>query len=103
MEARAGTSRLPLRVRAKALRMRRIKMQLRDAELDPIRLKEPPRRICLIRLSAIGDTCNSVPLIRTLPRAWPGVQITWLIGRVEAKLLSLMPEIEFLTLDKRIF
>ncbi|HMD75552.1 MAG TPA: glycosyltransferase family 9 protein [Steroidobacteraceae bacterium] len=83
--------------------MRRIKMQLRDAELDPIRLKEPPRRICLIRLSAIGDTCNSVPLIRTLQRAWPGVQITWLIGRVEAKLLSLMPEIEFLTLDKRIF
>src|SRR5271165_6075836 len=99
----AGTSRPRLRVPSKELRMRRIKMQLRDAELDPIRLKEPPRRICLIRLSAIGDTCNSVPLIRTLQRAWPGVQITWLIGRVEAKLLSLMPEIEFLTLDKRIF
>ncbi len=81
--------------------MRRIKMQIRDADLDPIRFEEPPRRICLIRLSAIGDTCNSVPLIRTLQHAWPGVQITWIIGRVEAKLLSLLPEIEFLTLDKR--
>jgi heptosyltransferase I len=92
-----------LRVAGKALRMPRIKMQLRDADLDPMRFKDPPRQICLIRLSAIGDTCNTVPLIRTLQHAWPGAKITWIIGRVEAKLLSLLPEIEFLTLDKRNF
>ncbi len=61
------------------------------------------RTICLIRLSAIGDTCHAVPLIRTLQHAWPDVRITWIIGRVEAKLMSLLPEIEFLTLDKRRF
>jgi heptosyltransferase I len=54
-------------------------------------------------LSAIGDTCHAVPLIRTLQHAWPDVRITWIIGRVEAKLMSLLPEIEFLTLDKRRF
>jgi heptosyltransferase I len=59
--------------------------------------------LCIIRLSAIGDTCHVVPLIRTLQHAQPGVKITWIIGRVEAKLMSLMPEIEFLTVDKRAF
>jgi ADP-heptose:LPS heptosyltransferase len=37
------------------------------------------------------------------PHAAAGVaqcRITWIIGRVEAKLMSLMPEIEFLTVDK---
>jgi len=63
----------------------------------------PLQHLCLIRLSAIGDTCHAVPLIRTLQHAWPGVHITWIIGRVEAKLMSLLPEIEFLTLDKRRF
>jgi len=63
----------------------------------------PLQHICLIRLSAIGDTCHAVPLIRTLQHAWPGVRITWIIGRVEAKLMSLLPEIEFLALDKRRF
>jgi heptosyltransferase I len=63
----------------------------------------PGRHICLIRLSAIGDTCHAIPLIRTLQHAWPDVRITWIIGRVEAKLMSLLPEIEFLTLDKRHF
>ncbi len=63
----------------------------------------PPRHICLIRLSAIGDTCHAVPLVRALQRTWPEARITWIIGRVEAKLMSLLPDIEFLTVDKRRF
>ena len=66
-------------------------------------LGNPPRHICLIRLSAIGDTCHAVPLVRALQRTWPEVRITWIIGRVEAKLMSLLPDIEFLTVDKRHF
>jgi heptosyltransferase I len=61
------------------------------------------QRICLIRLSAIGDTCHVVPIIRSLQRTWPECRITWIIGRLEAKLMSLMPEIEFLSVDKRRF
>lgn len=63
----------------------------------------PPRSILILRLSAIGDTCHVVPLIRTLQHAWPGCRITWIIGRIEAKLMSLLPEVELLTVDKRHF
>jgi heptosyltransferase I len=69
----------------------------------PIAFAVPPERICIIRLSAIGDTCHVVPMIRALQRKWPACRITWIIGRVEAKLMSLLPEIEFLTVDKRRF
>ena len=66
-------------------------------------LPEPPRSICLMRLSAIGDTCHALPILRSLQRAWPDCRFTWIIGRLEAKLMSLLPEIEFLTVDKRRF
>jgi heptosyltransferase I len=39
-------------------------------------------------------------MVRALQRTWPGCRITWIIGRIEAKLMSLLPEIEFLALDK---
>ena len=59
-----------------------------------------PQSICLLRLSAIGDTCHVVPLVRALQRAWPAARITWVIGRTEAKLMRLLNEIEFITIDK---
>jgi heptosyltransferase I len=62
-----------------------------------------PASICIVRLSAIGDTCHMVPIIRTIQSAWPECKITWVIGRIEAKLMSLLPGIEFLTLDKNQF
>ncbi|HEX9472909.1 MAG TPA: glycosyltransferase family 9 protein, partial [Steroidobacteraceae bacterium] len=61
----------------------------------------PPRSLCILRLSAIGDVCHIVPIVRTLQRAWPQMPITWVIGRVEARLLSLLPGVEFITIDKR--
>ena len=63
-------------------------------------LSAAPRTICILRLSAIGDTCHVVPLIRTLQHAWPDCRITWIVGRVEAKLIRLLPEVEVLTVDK---
>lgn len=62
---------------------------------------EPPRSLCILRLSAIGDTCHVVPLLRTLQRAWPTTQFTWVIGKVEAKLMGLIEGVEFITVDKR--
>lgn len=61
------------------------------------------RNICILRLSAIGDTCHVVPIIRTLQQAWPDCRITWIIGRIEAKLMTLLPEVEFLIVDKNRF
>ena len=62
---------------------------------------EPPRSVCLLRLSAIGDTCHVVPVVRTLQHAWPNTQLTWIIGKAEARLMTLLDGVEFITVDKR--
>jgi heptosyltransferase I len=64
-------------------------------------LTRAPDSVCLLRLSAIGDTCHVVPLLRTLQHAWPKTRFTWVIGKLEAKLMRLIPEVEFITVDKR--
>jgi heptosyltransferase I len=61
----------------------------------------PPRRVCLLRLSAIGDACHALAVLRSLQRAWPQTQFTWIIGKLEARLFGVIPEIEFITFDKR--
>ena len=60
-----------------------------------------PRAICLLRLSALGDVTHVVPLVRTLQRAWPQVQLTWVIGTAEHRLLEGLPGVRFLSYDKR--
>jgi heptosyltransferase I len=62
--------------------------------------KNPPDKVCLLRLSAIGDTCHVVPLLRRLQAAWPRARFTWVIGKLEAKLMSLIPDVELITVDK---
>jgi heptosyltransferase I len=64
-------------------------------------LREPPRRVCLLRLSAIGDTCHAVAVLRTLQQAWPQTQFTWIIGKTEARLMSLIEGVELIIVDKR--
>src|SRR5262249_19079023 len=64
-------------------------------------LTEPPRSLCILRLSAIGDTCHVVPMIRTLQQAWPTTRLTWIIGKTEARLMKLIEGVELITVDKR--
>jgi heptosyltransferase I len=64
-------------------------------------LAEPPRSVCILRLSAIGDTCHVVPIIRTLQHVWPTTQLTWIIGKTEARLMKLVDGVELITVDKR--
>ena len=64
------------------------------------RFDTAPASVCILRLSAIGDTCHVLPIVRTLQRAWPDTRFTWIIGKVEAKLLGHIPEIEFIVLDR---
>jgi heptosyltransferase I len=60
----------------------------------------PPSALCLIRLSAIGDTCHTVPVVRAIQRAWPTTQLTWIIGKTEHSLLRDLDGVEFVVLDK---
>jgi heptosyltransferase I len=67
-----------------------------------LELNPPPQHVCLLRLSAIGDTCHALAALRALQAAWPQTRFTWIIGKLEAKLMTaLVPEIEFITFDKR--
>jgi heptosyltransferase I len=59
-----------------------------------------PESLCLIRLSAVGDVCHTLPVVRTLQAAWPKTRITWIIGKLEAGLVGDIPGIEFITFDK---
>jgi heptosyltransferase I len=57
--------------------------------------------VAVVKLSAIGDVCHALPVVRTLQRAWPQTRFTWLIGRAEAALVGGIPDIEFIVYDKR--
>lgn len=61
----------------------------------------PPKKLCIIRLSAIGDTCHTVPVVRAIQHAWPETSITWVIGRVEHGLMAGLEGVDFVVLDKR--
>lgn len=58
------------------------------------------RSICLLRLSALGDVTHVLPLVETLRGAWPGVALTWLIGKAEARLLDGLPGVDLVVYDK---
>lgn len=58
-------------------------------------------RICVVRLSAIGDTCHALAVVRAIQDFWPAAKLTWIIGKTEAGLLADIPDIEFIIFDKQ--
>ncbi|MBS9405006.1 glycosyltransferase family 9 protein [Halomonas sp. TRM85114] len=57
--------------------------------------------ICIMRLSAIGDVTHVVPVVLSLQEQVPGIEITWVIGKLEAKLIGDLPGVEFVVFDKK--
>ncbi|HEY7774053.1 MAG TPA: glycosyltransferase family 9 protein [Marinagarivorans sp.] len=57
--------------------------------------------ICILRLSAIGDVCHAVAVVQAIRAHFPTIEITWVIGRVEAELLRGLPGVRFVVFDKR--
>lgn len=45
---------------------------------DPSHVDDPAK-ILLIRPSALGDVCRSVPVLTSLKRAWPDAEVDWLV------------------------
>ncbi len=72
-----------------------------DILMTTLSFKPPLQHVCLLRLSAIGDTCHALAALRAFQTAWPETRFTWIIGKVEARLMSeIVPGIEFITFDK---
>ncbi|MGH8060767.1 MAG: glycosyltransferase family 9 protein [Pseudoxanthomonas sp.] len=60
-----------------------------------------PLSLCLLRLSALGDVTHVVPLVRTLQKAWPQLQLDWIIDKGGQKLLEGLEGVAFHAYDKR--
>jgi heptosyltransferase I len=66
-----------------------------------VRTPAAPRSICLLRLSALGDVTHVLPLVHTLRAGLPRVELTWVIGRGERRLLDGLPGVRFVEYDKK--
>ena len=63
----------------------------------------PPKRVLAIRLSALGDICMTLPVIDSVCRAYPDVQITLLTSRAGvavAKTVLQLPNLSLLSFNK---
>ncbi len=60
----------------------------------------PPDKICLLRLSSIGDITHMLPIVHTLRNNWPDSHVSWIIGKHEARLVGDLNDIEFIVFDK---
>lgn len=67
----------------------------------PLPLRTPPKSICLLRLSAIGDVTHVVPVVRQLLKQWPETSITWIIGKTEHELVKDIDQVDYIVFDKK--
>lgn len=64
-------------------------------------LLQQPNNICILRLSAIGDVCHAIAAVQAIQNHYPKANITWVIGKVEADLVSGMPGVNLVVFDKK--
>ncbi|TOM79137.1 glycosyltransferase family 9 protein [Vibrio parahaemolyticus] len=60
-----------------------------------------PSSLCILRLSAIGDVCNTIATVQAIQKQWPTTQITWITGKLEAQLLAAIEGVEVIVFDKK--
>jgi heptosyltransferase I len=68
---------------------------------ETLPLRSAPRRICILRLSALGDVTHTVPVVQSIQAHWPETKITWIIGKLEHRLLKGLEGVEFILFDKK--
>lgn len=60
-----------------------------------------PSSLCILRLSAIGDVCNTIATVQAIQKQWPTTQITWITGKLESQLLAAIDGVEVIVFDKK--
>lgn len=66
--------------------------------VDPV--ASSPASICLLRTSALGDVTHVVPLVRTLQGTLPATRLTWIVGKLEQRLVGDVEGVDFVVFDK---
>jgi len=62
----------------------------------------PPREICIVMLSALGDAVHVLPIANALKRAWPESRITWIVQTVPHALVAGHPAIDDFVVFRRL-
>src|SRR5262245_61667690 len=72
--------------------------------MKPLEFESPPKRILLIKPSAIGDVVHALPILALLRKRWPAAHIAWLLTPACVGLLEGHPMLdEVLVFDRRKF
>ena len=62
----------------------------------------PPKEICIVMLSAIGDAVHVLPVATALKRVWPQTRITWVIQPAAMSMVKDHPAVdEFIIFHRR--
>ena len=64
-------------------------------------LREPPRSILIVMMSAVGDAVMVLPVVRALRRTFPDVHITWVLQPGPAALIRDHPAVDRIVLFHR--
>ena len=57
-----------------------------------------PQTHSILRLSALGDATHTLPVVRSIQDQWPETPNTWIIGKLERKLLEGVDDVDFICL-----
>ena len=63
--------------------------------------EQPPKSLCILRLSAIGDVTHALAVVQEISRYYPNCQITWIVGKAEYALLSALTDLNLIVYDKK--
>lgn len=64
-------------------------------------LPHPPREICVVMLSAIGDAVQVLPVVTALRRTWPEARITWVVQPLSHALARNHPAVDDFVVFRR--
>src|SRR5688500_9233774 len=62
--------------------------------MTPIALPSPPRRILIIKPSAIGDVVHALPVLNLLRQRWKEAHIAWIVTPGCSGLLDGHPQLD---------
>lgn len=60
----------------------------------------PPRSIAVLRMSALGDVVMTLPLLRTLQKAFPRSKLHWIVSRPFDAIVEGVSGVELVVIDK---
>ena len=61
----------------------------------------PPQSILIVKLSAIGDVIQTLPMLKALRRRFPGARIDWLVEEDAAGILQGFPGLDSVLVSRR--